>query len=289
MSKIKSVVKNWWAYYFVKWGLCKRANLKVKVSNGLFNIDINQFNFQRTKFFIKALLRLKDKFQYFSNSDKILLIKVSPGIRFLIRPIINDIGILEELFVKDEYACLYPYIKDSVILDIGAYIGDSSVLFCSRGAKKVYAYEPHPDLYKMAVANIKLDNLEDRVNVANYGVGGRKEALEVNEGVSGATSCFGGEIGPKGRSVRLNILPLIEILNNIGKVDIIKMDCEGAEFEAILSCPVEPLKQIKAFLLEYHREPTSLIEYFKKAGFRVSKVGQEFKGVGLLFATNTRD
>ena len=47
-------------------------------------------------------------------------------------------------------------VEDRAVLDIGAFIADSSLFFASRGARKVYAYEPV--FYEIAMRNVELNN-----------------------------------------------------------------------------------------------------------------------------------
>ena len=54
------------------------------------------------------------------------------------------------------------------ILDVGAYIGDSSLFFISRKARKVYAYEPV--FYETYFKNIELNHALDKVVVIPKGI-----------------------------------------------------------------------------------------------------------------------
>jgi hypothetical protein len=78
-------------------------------------------------------------------------------------------------------------VKDKVVVDIGAYIGDSALFFASRGAKIVYAYEPSKELCEIAMENcLKYNNVllhnfglscsEKYAFLTGFGVG-----LSVNE------------------------------------------------------------------------------------------------------------
>jgi FkbM family methyltransferase len=40
------------------------------------------------------------------------------------------------------------------VIDVGAGVGDTAILFALRGAKKVIALEPFPSLYEEALINI---------------------------------------------------------------------------------------------------------------------------------------
>ena len=50
-----------------------------------------------------------------------------------------------EIFEEEDYKFLN--VKDKNVLDIGAFVGDSPIYFILKGAKKVYAIEPHSDAY----------------------------------------------------------------------------------------------------------------------------------------------
>jgi hypothetical protein len=63
------------------------------------------------------------------------------------------------------------------------------------------------------------------------------------------------------------------------------MDCEGAEFESVLSCNEKDLRKIKVIAIEYHKKPTVLIEYLKSCGFQVM-LKEKKDGFRAIFAIN---
>ena len=64
-----------------------------------------------------------------------------------------------ETFFKESYKLLE--VKDKVVLDIGASLGDTSIYFAMKGAKKVYAYEPLKEIFKYLLLNIKINNYDE--------------------------------------------------------------------------------------------------------------------------------
>jgi len=61
-------------------------------------------------------------------------------------------------------------VQNKSVLDIGAFVGDSPIYFILKGAKRVYAIEPHPDAYNEMLENIKLNNMEDKIIPINIGI-----------------------------------------------------------------------------------------------------------------------
>ncbi len=63
--------------------------------------------------------------------------------------------------------------------------------------------------------------------------------------------------------------------NKILSCDLIKCNCEGAEFPIFLSAPTEVLQRIKLLVILYHNylaeghSEMELAKHFKKAGFHV--------------------
>jgi len=58
-------------------------------------------------------------------------------------------------------------VKDRVVVDIGAYVGDSAVYFALRGARRVVAVEPHPGAFAEMLDNIRLNNMESVIIPVN--------------------------------------------------------------------------------------------------------------------------
>ena len=51
-------------------------------------------------------------------------------------------------------------VEGRVVVDVGAFVGDSAIYFALKGARKVIVIEPHPGAYAEMLENIKLNNLE---------------------------------------------------------------------------------------------------------------------------------
>ena len=75
---------------------------------------------------------------------------------------------VKEIFFENEYNALE--VKDKIVLDIGANVGDSSILFSRLGAKKVIALEPQREFFNRCKKNIEINNLEEKIEIHNAGL-----------------------------------------------------------------------------------------------------------------------
>jgi len=67
-------------------------------------------------------------------------------------------GPIIETFHYGEYEPLG--VEGRVVVDVGAFVGDSAIYFALKGARKVIAIEPHPSAFVEMLDNIKLNNME---------------------------------------------------------------------------------------------------------------------------------
>jgi len=72
--------------------------------------------------------------------------------------------------------------------------------------------------------------------------------------------------------MRVPLLTLEDILsqNNVPYGCVLKMDCEGCEYENLLSTPENVLRRFSHMLIEYHYGYKNIKEKLEKSGFYVS-------------------
>ena len=170
---------------------------------------------------------------------------IKDGIRF--RHIYKTIL---QVFSHGDYASLD--VKDKVVIDIGAFIGDSAIYFALKGAKRVIAVEPHPGAFAEMLENIKLNNMENIIIPVNAGLASRSGKI-CTENVDNVYSIFTyHRLGDC-----INAVPAVtlgELISRFG-VDpgnaVLKMDCEGCEFDVIFN-DYEHIRMFKELVFEYH-------------------------------------
>ncbi len=140
-----------------------------------------------------------------------------------------------------------------VAIDIGAHVGVVSCYLAKKWPElTIYAYEPAPANYARLVRNIEANSLTN-VRVFNRAVtdDGRDLALSGDPQMNtGSYSAFKGE-QPVGAVARSTTLQDILREQRISRVALLKVDCEGAEYE-ILYCAAAELARVDALAMEIH-------------------------------------
>jgi len=125
---------------------------------------------------------------------------------------------------------------DDTVLDVGANIGLTAILF-SRIAKKVVCFEPSPSTFDYLQRNLQKAQA-DNVRLFNIGLGRRKEETTItfsknNRSGGFVSDMFNIEQDHVTERIIIDTLDNVLAANNIAKVDFIKIDVEGFEYEVI--------------------------------------------------------
>jgi FkbM family methyltransferase len=155
-----------------------------------------------------------------------------------------------EIFEEGIYETLD--VKGKIVVDVGAYIGDSAIYFALKGAKMVFAIEPHPDAFAEILDNIKLNNLEHIIVKLNLGIASRRSKICIENADIGSTYGIYHRPGNCIDAVpAITLGELIDRFNIDGSDAVLKMDCEGCEFDVILN-DYEHVRLFRELVLEYH-------------------------------------
>jgi len=214
------------------------------------------------------------------------IITLNDGAKFLVRPGIPDIQMINEIYIAKEYRRNLNKIgKKPMIVDIGGNIGSFSV-FISRLIKdaRVFVFEPFPDNFKILKKNIEINHLQDRIEPFQLGVAKSKSKRKLFLGKLGNATHSLFEKSEK--SIIIKTVSLQDILKEIKFCDFLKIDCEGAEYEIILNTNKKVLDNIKIISMEYHKngDPIKIIKHLKKAGFNVTLKKSDLEGFGFIDA-----
>ena len=157
--------------------------------------------------------------------------------------------------------------SNKTVIDIGANNGDTSVYFAMRGAKQVIALEPLPLNYESLVKNIQLNNLESTITPILAACSFKKGSTKVTSSKKGV-NFYSGDFNSNG--TKIQILSIIDILKNCEKNSLIlKFDCEGCEYDAILKTDPLLIQKFEQIVVSYHYGYGNLVKYLRSLGFDV--------------------
>jgi len=159
--------------------------------------------------------------------------------------------------------------KDSVVLDIGANIGNHTLYFANEcHVKKIYSFEPITETFKILKKNIKLNNLEDRVTIQNVGLS--------NENTTGAIASFdeyniGGTRLKHDNDGDIKLIT-VDSLNIKEKIDFIKIDVEAMDDKVVLGAAETIRKNLPVIAIESFAEEWEITKPFlEKLGYKVEE------------------
>jgi FkbM family methyltransferase len=179
--------------------------------------------------------------------------------------------VLKEFFIKEPYQVLDVTGRD--VLDIGANIGDSAIYFCCRGAKRVISLEPYPYFYGIAAANIASNNFQDNIVLLNEGAG-RSDAVTIDPGRV-VPPWSGLRETSRGKKIKLN--KLRDLIDRFGlNSAVLKMNCEGCEYELFENATEEDLSHFSQIMFEYHTGAEPILTKLKAANFATKKWNVKF-------------
>jgi len=153
----------------------------------------------------------------------------------------------KEIFIDDIYQKFFGVDNGDVVFDVGASIGPFTYSILNKNPSKVYCFEPHEDLYKTLVKNVSSEN----VVCVNKSVGSSDDGYTTkglfNEDI---VECFS-DLNEK--TVPSTKFSTFIRENNIEKIDFLKSDCEGGEYEIFNEENFEWIKNnVKKIAGEWH-------------------------------------
>ncbi|MFC2054169.1 FkbM family methyltransferase [Chloroflexota bacterium] len=202
------------------------------------------------------------------------------GIRFKIRGVM-DIWTIKETFLDRFYEKFGTPIGDGwTVVDIGAGIGDFSILAGVRHPKnKVFAFEPSRDSYTLLLKNLELNQVKN-VRVYPEAIWSHSTELAIDTSANEPGQYKSrpiGEVESLSEELVVPSLSLEEAFERSGLThcDLLKIDCEGAEFVILCNTPDAVLQRIERIVLEYHDDVEGynhkdLVAYLASKGFDVN-------------------
>jgi FkbM family methyltransferase len=272
---------NLYIYYLLL--VIEKYNVSIiKITNDKVILRYKTFIFERPKSagileaFIDFLKLLYEKQISIITMEKDIISINIKGLNLtLTAPLDFLVFSVNEMLSKKYYETWYwdVDVKDKVVVDVGAFIGDSALFFASHGAKIVYAYEPSKELYEIAKENCSNYN---NIVLHNFGLGcSEKYAILVGQGMLKRVN----DLAQNGEKVLLKSFneELRKIIRKEGRIDVLKLDCEGCEWEFLNCLDEELIKHIQTIVVEIHgKDHNFFLKKLKKYGFKLIKKAKLF-------------
>lgn len=199
------------------------------------------------------------------------------------------IGPFRECFFDDQYLQKFDahsFPSSPVIIDIGANVGYAALYFFRKFPEAtIHSFEPMPFLQSMLH---KYQHAYKHYNwkIHPYGLWKEEGNLELfTTSTDDFTSISGVMKFPdadKKFNVQVSTLQKFIQENKIENIDLLKIDCEGAEYEILFSLTDEDYNKVKRIAMETHvtenYKTEDLVEFIKSKGYELIYVAKPETG-----------
>ena len=162
-------------------------------------------------------------------------------------------------------------------LDVGAHVGGFAIPVARAHADvQIHLFEPVPRTRSWLQANLERNSVTDRVTIWSNAVGA-ESSRGIMTGVDGASNHLAkaGRAGPGAVDVDIETLDNL-LFDKVERVDVIKCDVEGAEFDAMRGAerilrrdhPDLVLEIDRRFTPRFGYEAKELFDYLTGLGYR---------------------
>ncbi len=152
-------------------------------------------------------------------------------------------------FGYDTFNLDYPLNTNSLVLDVGGYLGDFADAVFKQFGCRVILFEPVPTFYDVCANRFSGNS---SIACLNYGLSSVSGSFEIS--VSDNASSFKRQLG-NDSSCRVEVRSFKEAILElgIGNIDLIKINIEGGEFD-LLPAIIESglISQIRFLQIQFH-------------------------------------
>lgn len=212
----------------------------IKNNNGTDIFEKVNINFSKTTFVFNA-----NTYNYAYNSHDL-----------------SGLGCITEIVTNNEYKLdLFNNLSDSII-DIGGNSGVATIILARQNPNAIiYTFEPDYNLYLNIIENVKINNLKNVIvfNVAlSNNCYGTCE-LSIFPGMTGANTIYANDnFNEYSRKSKITYIVPTTTLDafiyeyNVTNINVMKIDCEGAEYDILYESSEFKKNIIKNMIGEFH-------------------------------------
>ncbi|MFH0737104.1 MAG: FkbM family methyltransferase [Candidatus Micrarchaeota archaeon] len=214
------------------------------------------------------------------------------GISLELRPASSDRYAVTDVWFNEVYTPKGFEIRPTdIVVDIGGHIGSFSVFAAKKAEEgRVFSFEPVPGNFEMLKRNLGYNRL-DNVSASPKAVSGRsgKKTMYLTSHDTFSHSSIESLVPDMNGKIEADAISLEDIFkeNKLDKIDFLKIDCEGSEYEILSRTPLSVFKKIHKISMEYHEfdeghDLKTLKAYLESAGYSISAVPS--KRLGMIYA-----
>lgn len=185
-----------------------------------------------------------------------VIIRTHDGLSITVRRNIYDARILWEIFVDKPYIRHFTLPTEPVVVDVGGYIGDFSIYAAKYlNARRVIVYEPTAENFRILKQNIENNSFQDRITAVNKAVSDSDEIVLNTKVLDGNEVHASRYLYQDAEHRRIPSVTLAELFeeHQLDRADLLKVDCEGGEYDIFSSVPADLFGRIQNIVFEYHK------------------------------------
>jgi FkbM family methyltransferase len=160
-----------------------------------------------------------------------------------------------EIFETDSYRLVDSEVRGKIVVDVGANLGMFSLRCIELGAKRIFSIEAQPTVYKLGLLNnVKGFSEIIPLNAAVWDKDGEQMTI-LNEHV-------GSKVTAGGEGDKVSTITLKTLVDGTPEDDIVlKLDCEGSEFNILLNTDLETIRKFAFIHIELHANTNENPDY----------------------------
>lgn len=186
---------------------------------------------------------------------------------------------------------------EETILDLGGNIGLFALYAAAKAPKaRIHSFEPSRTTGQRYEKLMERNGLTQRVSLHPWALSDHEGSIRMaGEDVASAQKRVMVEGDAAGAGEEVRCRPLGTVVDELGldRIDLMKVDIEGSEFQVLHNTPIEVLRKVRRMELETHRNRTAgeyrreeLLKYLGKAGLEVADLEVDEEDFAQVYLVN---
>lgn len=212
-------------------------------------------------------------------------LRLTSGLRLHMRSLANtDYGVAWQIYWRGDYESPQSLQDVRQVVDLGANIGYSCLYWCQQYPQcRVTALEPHPVHLSIMKDNLQRNGFRDQVEIVPAAAGSKERRSYLTDARTSSS------VTDEKSAFHIRVLDIFEEPIMKSKIDILKIDIEGGEYE-LLSDPRFAELNVRVLVIEWHNTSEHpdgrpwCLDRLESLGYRVEAGAEDPPSAGLLWA-----